>query len=292
MTLAAESTAKLKTLAMRYPKAYAAAAAEVKALLPGLDIDRLQAALAAAQSQLQMPGQGPGAAEALAKTKIKLALLEQGLRAVLRQGARRGHSPSKMDLWLAQKLFFAADGSRRAVAMPMFRLVWPLLRQRLGVAELLQSQGIYCVFSREFVRALARLIGARPCVEVGAGDGTLSLLLEQRGVKVHATDDYSWRHKLRYPTWVEACDAVTALRRYQPEVVLCSWPPPQNSFEQAILKHPSVRCYIVIGSQHNYASGARSCYQPSPSWQMREDRYLSGLILPPELDNQVLVFER
>ena len=57
---------------------------------------------------------------------------------------------------------------------------------------LVEPRGIYCFYSGALVARLAALIGARSCVEIAAGDGTLSRFLRDAGVDVVATDDASW----------------------------------------------------------------------------------------------------
>ena len=42
-----------------------------------------------------------------------------------------------------------------------------------------------------------------------------------------------------------------------PEVVVCSFPPAGNSFEQAVFATPSVQLYIVINSRLAVGSGNR-----------------------------------
>ena len=97
---------------------------------------------------------------------------------------------------------------------------------------LVQSQGIYCFYSTALIEALAGLIDRRSCLEIAAGDGTLASLLTETGVPVTATDDFSWTHVIQYPDRVEELGAREALEKYQPQVVLCSWPPPGNPFEK------------------------------------------------------------
>jgi hypothetical protein len=87
-------------------------------------------------------------------------------------------------------------------------------------------------------------------------------------------------------------DAETALRKHAPQVVICSWPPAQNSFEREIFRTSSVELYIVIASQHRFASGNWADYIAQKSFDFEQTEELSRLVLPPELGSMVSVFTR
>lgn len=201
----------------------------------------------------------------------------------------------RFNLWngyLAQKLLFADGLVRKPVSLFWFRIIWPLLWQRRLLMPLVQSEGIYCFYSRQLVDAVTTLIASRTCLEIAAGDGTLTRFLTDNGVKITATDDHSWKHEVSYPGFVIKRDAHEALREYSPEVVLCSWPPAGNAFEQQVFKTRSVELYIVIGSRHTFAAGNWDAYRQQSAFEYKEDEELSRLVLPPELDAAVYVFRR
>ncbi len=194
--------------------------------------------------------------------------------------------------YVAQKLLFAGALERKPVSMLLFRLLWPLLWQRRLLMPLVQPEGIYCFYSRQLVHELAALIGKRTCLEIAAGDGTLTRFLADRGARIMATDDYSWKHEVKYPEFVVRKDAGEALREYAPEVVLCSWPPAGNAFEQQVFRTKSVKLYIVVSSRHRFAAGNWDDYQQQSAFEREEDEALSRLVLPPELDAAVYIFRR
>jgi hypothetical protein len=139
---------------------------------------------------------------------------------------------------------------------------------------------------------LSELNGPRRTLEVAAGDGSLSRFLQARGVQISATDDYSWPDRILYPESVARMDAVTSLRQHAPEVVICSWPPARNTFEREIFRTRSVQMYLVIASQHRFASGNWADYEAQSHFTLERSEALSGLVLPPELGSQVLIFRR
>jgi hypothetical protein len=194
--------------------------------------------------------------------------------------------------WLVQHLFFARGLERKPVSMPVFRWLWPLIFQRRILMPLVTPRGIYCFYSRELILALAEQIGERSCIEIAAGDGTLSRFLNAAGTTVQATDDRSWSHVVNYPDDVEAIDATAALNRHQPAVVLCSFPPPNNTFEQAVFQTASVDLYVVITTRHRFAAGDWNAYGRQTAFSMSDDLALARLVLPPEIDPAVLVFTR
>jgi len=194
--------------------------------------------------------------------------------------------------YVAQKLLFVDALERKPVSMLLFRLLWPLLWQRKLLMPLVQPEGIYCFYSRQLVKALAALVGTRSCLEIAAGDGTLTRFLADCGVRITATDDYSWKHEVKYPGFVVRMDAREALREYTPEVVLCSWPPAGNAFEQLVFRTKSVKLYIVVSSRHRFAAGNWDHYLQQSAFEREEDEALSRLVLPTELDAAVYIFRR
>jgi len=85
----------------------------------------------------------------------------------------------------------------------------------------------FCMIATDWIRPLAKWIGNRNCLEVMAGVGAFSYALQREGVKIHATslDDGSFK-QFRKDDWceVENIDASEAIRKYQPEIVVMSWP--------------------------------------------------------------------
>jgi hypothetical protein len=194
--------------------------------------------------------------------------------------------------YVAQRLLFRRGLDRKPVSLRAFRLIWPLLRQRRLLMPLVQPKGIWCFYSKPLIARLAALIGDRSCLEIAAGDGTLTRFLADAGVRITATDDHSWSHNITFPETVLEQDARTALRVHRPEVVVCSWPPAGNPFEQHVFATPSVRCYIVIGARHEGGTGNWAAYRAQQDFDLVVDEDLSRLVLPPEVQQAVTVFTR
>src|SRR5512142_1763320 len=102
---------------------------------------------------------------------------------------------------IAQKLLFARALERKPVSLFWFRLLWPLVWQKKRLMPLVQPKGIYCFYSRKLIKRLAELIASRSCLEIGAGDGTLTRFLQAQGVAITATDTHGWS-AVQYPDWV------------------------------------------------------------------------------------------
>lgn len=194
--------------------------------------------------------------------------------------------------FIAQRLLFAHELERKPVSLSRFRLFWPLVWQKKRLMPLVQPRGIYCFYTRELITELAAMIGERNCLEIGAGDGTLTRFLKAQGVQVTATDNHGWSNSVSYPDWVAKLDACAALDQYKPEVAICSWPPAQNDFEHCVFETSSVQLYIVIGSRHRFAFGNWETYRKQQHFELVEDKRLAELLLPPELESAVLVFRR
>lgn len=137
---------------------------------------------------------------------------------------------------------------------------------------------LYLLPTREFVRALARRIratGARRVLEVGAGDGFLSRRLRKAldGVELISSDSGAWidprarmnrreRRELaarsvpgvRPGPEVLRLDALTAVRRVRPDLVLACWLPPGDLLERLI--RAPVRHVLEIGAKDGVTPGA------------------------------------
>ena len=194
--------------------------------------------------------------------------------------------------FISQKLLFARELERKPVSLFWFRLFWPLVWQKKRLMPLVQPRGIYCFYSRTLIEALVELIAGRSCLEIAAGDGTLTRFLKGQGVKITATDNHGWSKQVQYPEWVVKLDAREALASYLPQVVICSWPPSQNDFERYVFATPSVQLYIVIGSRQQFAFGNWKDYRLQSIFVLQEDKKLSALVLPPELEPAVFVFNK
>jgi hypothetical protein len=251
---------------------------------------RAQATTASTTPGARQPNQSASLADDIRRHMAAAALEQLAVSAAT--GIHEGRLRFNLiNGYVAQKLLFKRDLERRPVSMFWFRLVWPLLWQRRFLMPLVGPKGIYCFYSRRLVHALAATIGERSCLEIAAGDGTLSRFLANAGVNVTATDDHSWRD-VRFADTVLRQDARTALAAHRPEVVICSWPPAGNSFERQVFKTSSVGLYIVIASRHKFASADWDAYERQTDFAYSEDATLSRLVLPPELEAAVYVFHR
>lgn len=296
-----DPAASLEVLAGAFPGEWHEVQTQAKTLIKNAQSEAVSAHLVKARAVIDSWNQKLKAstkpqnllAEALpqiAKARLLLLTLESWYRRALAQGG--GRAPSRFDHFVANTLFFNRQRQRRCPSHIWFQSLWPLVRQKSAISALLQGMGIYCVFSRQFGRELKRLINGRTCLEVGAGDGTLTLLLDELGVSAHATDDYSWQKRIRYPEWVEKLTAQAALEHYAPRVVVCSWPPPDNQFEEKIFATKSVELYVAIVSKHRYAAGNWQAYESQGQFVWQAEARLSRLLLPKEWEHQVLVFRR
>ncbi len=228
----------------------------------------------------------------LVKSRMALLALDQYYLA-----AATGKTSGKIRFtlfngYIVQKLLFSRHLTRKPASFRWFRFCWPFITQKRLLMPLVQPKGIYCFYSRSLIEELAALIGCRVCLEIGAGDGTLTRFLADEGVQIKATDNHSWNHAIEYPEAVEKLGAKQALDKYQPQAVVCSWPPPGNNFEQKVFSTVSVEIYIVIGSRYKFASGNWDAYAAQNRFEWSVDQRLSSYVIPPELESAVLIFRR
>ena len=194
---------------------------------------------------------------------------------------------------ILQRLFFAYDFVRRHVSLFWYNILWNFIKNKNILMPLVYKKGIYCFYTDKLIKHLKKIIGNKKTLEIAAGDGTLKRFLRNEGVDIVATDNYSWDSFVTYNTDdVENMSAVDALKKYNPEIVICSWAPPVNNFEKVVFETESVKKYIVIGSKHKFASGNWDSYMEQSNFSLTVDSKLSKLVLPLELDNQIIIFER
>jgi len=290
----------LKDLVARFPAEWAEANEDLAALLArGGSLEGLPDYVAdarAADERIRKSGVNPQALAVHFPRLLKARMIVLALRRswLYSRVGRTGRIRfSLRNGRILQRLLFRGPGfERKPVPMPVFRAVWPFVGQKALLMPLVGKKGIYCFYSRELVRALARLIGGLRCIEIAAGDGTLTRFLAEAGVDIKASDDGSWSSAIGYPAFVERLDAREALRRHGPQAVVCSWPPPGNPFEKQVFATRSVDLYVVIGSSLPFASGDRQAYESHPGFDRKDERALARLLLPPGRDNAVTVFRR
>ena len=293
----------LDELCSRYPGEWTAVQQDISAIVKRGVAEELKAYLEriSAQAALAKPSSGN-------RQKNREAALSQFIRSRMAHesvkklclatlAADTGVTKGKLRFnlfngYIAQKLLFSRGLERKPVSLFWFRLFWPLVWQKKRLMPLVQPRGIYCFYSRALVESLAGMIASRSCLEIGAGDGTLTRFLKNQGVQLTATDNHGWKNAVTYPEWVIKLDAREALASYTPEVVICSWPPSQNDFERPVFNTPSVQLYIVIGSRHQFAFGNWKDYKQQSAFDLEEDKKLGALVLPPELGAAVYVFRR
>jgi hypothetical protein len=293
----------LQELMDRYPMEWEEAGGKLVAALENSGALTSDEAATKARSDLEIwirriekSGQNPQVIESALPHLIKSRMLLQGLeKCYLAAASGKASGKIRFNLingLIIQRLLFRKGLERKPVSLGWFKFWWPLISQKRFLMPLVQSQGIYCFYSRALIKALAGLINRRSCLEIAAGDGTLASLLTEAGVPVTATDDFSWSHAIHYPDRVEKLGAKEALEKYQPQVVLCSWPPPGNPFEKEVFSTPSVELYVVIGSRYRFAGGNWEAYTGQQRFEWQADPRLSGFVLPPELESSVLVFRK
>lgn len=229
------------------------------------------------------------------KARFAMYLLEQLSISTAAAASDKHNQAIRFNLWdgvILQKLLFKKGFERKPVSLRLFNILWRLVLHKKLLMPLVNQKGIYCFYSKALIKELSKLIGDKKCLEIAAGDGTLTAFLNKIGVNCKATDDYSWGQYITYPDFVEKADAKTALNKYRPEVVLCSWPVPNNTYEKHVFKTSSVDLYIVIGTQNPRMTGDFDTYYSIKNFTMEKSETMSSLILPPSEENAVYIFRR
>lgn len=122
---------------------------------------------------------------------------------------------------------------------------WELIKNKETYGQQQQFQFWNKQFNDELEKILLKL-KPKLILEVGAGDGTLSKILKDRGFNIIATDNYSWSFRKRYFK-VEKIDYKKALEKYKPDIIISSWMPLGTDWTKDFRKTKSVKHYITIG---------------------------------------------
>ncbi|MCX6118232.1 MAG: hypothetical protein NT027_11870 [Proteobacteria bacterium] len=226
--------------------------------------------------------------------KLTLYAIDQFTLAMT--GVADGRRPALKDKLILSWLnsWFLQRG--QCPSMVQFDGIWKRLVSPAWASGQLQRLGFWSVPTKEFVERIAKHIGSRPCLEIGAGKGLLAAGLLKRCHDLTVVDDGSWEGG-RSPVKsmrkkIVLLDAIRALKIYSPEVVIASWPPPGNSFEKDIFATESVQLYIVINSKHQFASGNWDSYRQQKSFDCSISEPLNQLLRPVEAEQTVMIFRR
>lgn len=135
-------------------------------------------------------------------------------------------------------------------------------------------KALFQLWNKEYVEELSveikKLVNDKLVLEVAAGDGMLSHWLREYGVNIKATDDMSWHNfdRTEYPikirSEVEKLDAIEAIQKYKPNLVIASWIPYGSDLDYKILKE-KVSYFIIIGE------GPGGCTGSEVFWEKYEE---------------------
>jgi hypothetical protein len=216
------------------------------------------------RDELQRQGPGTSVMRDLVAEPLVNALKELGLQVEMLQPT----SGNPLDL---DRVLLDDKGRLRVLPAAVYEQIdWMTLRLWC------HHRAYYSLPTSETVERLRAIIGDRDAIEVGAGNGVYG-----RALGIPMTDSWcqtlpdvalmymmSRQPTIKYPADVERLDAVAAVRKYNPKVVVGAWvthwidpnlPPPPgggNMYglrEDLILDHPSVETYIVVGNLTTHA---------------------------------------
>jgi len=148
---------------------------------------------------------------------------------------------------------------------------------------------VYEIFTKEYMNALGDYLSKRieelghsennpvTILEIGAGNGRLSHLLRRaldekapKRAKIVATDLFADKIKTNFP--VENLGYDEALKKYQPDIVICSWMPFDKDFSQDIRSTDSVKEYILIGEDDHGCCGKKWETWGLPEYDDEDDK--------------------
>jgi hypothetical protein len=209
---------------------------------------------------------------------------------------KAGEKISLKDHLLIDKCLLSSCEHGRLLTTKTFDLAWRLIANKGAAVGAIQRSGFWFIPTPEFCDRVAEYAQKRPILEIGCGRGLLTSALHQRGQAILGVDDLSW--DLAKKPIASACTliknqtAASSLASLKPSVVICAWPPPDNTFEENIFSTPSVQLYLTIVSKHRFASGNWRVYLEQKNFSCTTSEPLNSLLRPLEASQQLFIFRR
>lgn len=176
---------------------------------------------------------------------------------------------SDMDTSDLDRLLLDDHGRLKVVPAEVYASIQPWDKLRLWT----HKRAFYGLPTTELVDFIRQIIGGRTAIEIGSGNGVLG-----RALGIPMTDNLCQQQPdvamfyamtgqpvIQYGKDVECLDALAAVRKYQPQVVVASWVTqysdgsngrPGSMYgvdEEAMLNMPGVETYILFGSVRNHS---------------------------------------
>lgn len=122
----------------------------------------------------------------------------------------------------------------------------------------------------ELIEYIKNIIAGRSAIEIGSGHGDLGYHLgipmtdskEQYDPSIHAYYEAVGQPIIQYPDAVEKLEALEAVNKYKPKVIVASWVTTYSPFETTFASSPSgvkedkllsqVETYILVGNEDNH----------------------------------------
>lgn len=228
----------------------------------------------------------------IAKARMCRLALEKYFDAVLQKDTSSHRAENLWDRLLLKYCLGFHVIAQRSYSIAYLNFIWRFVRNKRRAVGELKKLGQYTVFSKDFLKKIAAEVSGAEVLELAAGSGELTRKLKCHGVSIKAVDDGSWEHVLERGDFVENISAQSALQKFSGSIVLCAWPPPQNSFEKIIFTCSPVKTYIVIGSKLAAATGDRHAYAKQKTFIAKRRQDLECLLFPKEHEYEVLEFSR
>lgn len=112
----------------------------------------------------------------------------------------------------------------------------------------------FALISKNWIRELAKYLKDKKTLEIMSGTGCLAYALQEEGINIIATDNFSWRvnkweQNDRYYCDIEDIDCVAAIEKYgkETDVIICSWPYMDSNIWRCLIKMREVnpKCTMV-----------------------------------------------
>ena len=132
-----------------------------------------------------------------------------------------------------------------------------------GLRDIIISLQGFALLDKEFIESLSEYLRGKKCLEIMSGCGALSKLLQDKGIDIIPTDNFSWDGKVEsnwntnknYWTDIENIDCVKAIEKYGKDMdyIIMSWAYMDDNAYKCLLKMREVNpnCKMIyIGEDY------------------------------------------
>lgn len=143
----------------------------------------------------------------------------------------------------------------------------------------------FMLISQDWINTLSEMLKGKKCLEIMCGTGALSKCLQDKGIMIKATDNFSWNgvsdwnKSKNYWTDIENIDCIDAIEKYgkDTDYIIMGWAYMDDTGYRALLKMREVNPYckmIYIGERNGGCTADDNFFE---SINIIDDKYIDEI---------------